>query len=140
MSCAAFNCKNRAKNGYLVFPFPRNIVRRKEWARRCCRKGWQPTDYSKICEVRIEVVISAICAVYYENLVLSLLLNLNVLLLKVHFPPDQWETGRADGRRKLKPNAVPLFCNKVRYILVTVSSLAKFGLRYRLCAGYHKNQ
>lgn len=52
-SCAAVNCSNSAKKGFLMKAFPRDPLRRKEWMIHLKRDNWQPTDYSRLCEVNI---------------------------------------------------------------------------------------
>lgn len=56
--CAAFGCTNRCENGFRLVAFPRNEERRKQWAVAVKRSDpnhtgalWQPTNYSRLCEV-----------------------------------------------------------------------------------------
>nr|CAI5846199.1 unnamed protein product [Callosobruchus analis] len=49
--CAAVNCSNSAKKGFILKRFPRDPVRRKEWLIKMRRDKWIPTDYSCLCEV-----------------------------------------------------------------------------------------
>nr|CAI5855992.1 unnamed protein product [Callosobruchus analis] len=48
--CAAVNCSNSAKKGFIMKRFPRDPVRRKEWLIKMKRGKWIPTDYSCLCE------------------------------------------------------------------------------------------
>jgi len=103
--CAGYSCSNRSENGYLLFRFPRDVKRRKEWAHRCARKDWKPTNDSRICEVCTTGMLLSNVNDFYCNFSC-------ITILKVHFPAEMWERKRTDGRRKLKPNAVPSSCNK----------------------------
>lgn len=49
--CAAINCSNSAKKGFLMKRFPRVPSIRKEWLIKTRRNHWTPTDYSCLCEV-----------------------------------------------------------------------------------------
>nr|CAI5829075.1 unnamed protein product [Callosobruchus analis] len=49
--CAAVNCSNSAKKGFIMKRFPRNPVRRKEWLIKMRRDMWILTDYSCLCVV-----------------------------------------------------------------------------------------
>lgn len=51
--CAALGCSNSAKKGFSMKQFPRDPRRRKQWALNMRRANWTPTDYTRLCEVRI---------------------------------------------------------------------------------------
>nr|CAH7756085.1 unnamed protein product [Callosobruchus chinensis] len=51
VGCAAVNCSNSAKKGFLMKRFPRDPVTRKEWLIKTRRDKWTPTDSSYLCEV-----------------------------------------------------------------------------------------
>ncbi|XP_025267263.1 uncharacterized protein LOC112638896 [Camponotus floridanus] len=77
--CCAKNCRNRAEQGFRLFRFPADEKRKQIWIKQCAK---HPKGDSRLCEV---------------------LLNLS----KFHFDDSQFENKRQDGRRKLKPNAIP---------------------------------
>ncbi|XP_068086397.1 zinc finger protein 302-like [Anabrus simplex] len=52
--CCAFGCTNRPEKGFLMKVFPRDPVRRKQWAAMVKREGWSPTDASCLCEAHFE--------------------------------------------------------------------------------------
>ena len=52
-ACAAVNCTNSAKKGFLMKRFPRDPARRKVWLVRMKRDKWIPTDFSCLCEVSV---------------------------------------------------------------------------------------
>ncbi|KAJ8912419.1 hypothetical protein NQ315_006085, partial [Exocentrus adspersus] len=49
--CAAVNCTNSSKKGFLMKTFPRDPVRRKQWLIKTRRDNWIPTNTSCLCEV-----------------------------------------------------------------------------------------
>lgn len=49
--CAAIDCSNSAKKGFLMKHFPKNEQRRKLWLIKLKRDDWVPTNYSCMCEV-----------------------------------------------------------------------------------------
>ncbi|XP_076812534.1 uncharacterized protein LOC143459323 [Clavelina lepadiformis] len=51
--CAAMYCSNNQKNSKL-YRFPRDELRRRQWAINCGRPKWRPTENSKLCEVHFE--------------------------------------------------------------------------------------
>nr|CAH7738872.1 unnamed protein product [Callosobruchus chinensis] len=48
--CAAVNCSNSAKKGFLMKHFPKDPERRRQWLIKTCRDKWTPTDHSCLCE------------------------------------------------------------------------------------------
>lgn len=51
VGCSAVGCKNRREQGYIMKVFPRDPIRRKEWAAKVRRKNWTPNNNSYLCEV-----------------------------------------------------------------------------------------
>ncbi|KAF2894484.1 hypothetical protein ILUMI_11684 [Ignelater luminosus] len=52
--CSAFGCSNRSEHGYLMKAFPRDPIRRQQWAIQTKRANWTPTENSVLCEVHFE--------------------------------------------------------------------------------------
>uniref|UniRef100_H2YZK7 THAP-type domain-containing protein n=1 Tax=Ciona savignyi TaxID=51511 RepID=H2YZK7_CIOSA len=75
--CALPNCTGNNRKGDRLFVFPVNPERRKIWMENCRIEHWGWTPTPK----------SRLC--------------------EHHFSPDQYEQNRADGLKKLKPNAIP---------------------------------
>lgn len=55
--CAAVNCSNSAKKGFLMKYFPKDPERRRQWLIKTRRDNWQPTDYSCLCEVSMNIFL-----------------------------------------------------------------------------------
>jgi len=56
-NCAAPNCPKKTTRDARLFRFPTNPERRKRWVANCRWEGWKATDHSRLCEVRLLVVI-----------------------------------------------------------------------------------
>lgn len=69
--CAAIGT-NSSKKGFLMKSFPRDPKRRKEWTIRTKRANWNPTNYSRLCEVCFEIKF-------------DLFLHFPFLLKKIHY-------------------------------------------------------
>jgi hypothetical protein len=54
-------------------------------------------------------------------------------VFKEHFPDDQFENHRADGKRKLKPNAVPYACALVLQEQILNSSFVEVKRPRQMC-------
>lgn len=54
--CTAPDCTNSDKKGFVMKIFPRDPVRRAQWARNTGRKGWTPTARSFLCEVCLQLL------------------------------------------------------------------------------------
>ncbi|KAJ8919420.1 hypothetical protein NQ315_016515 [Exocentrus adspersus] len=52
--CAAVGCTNSSEKGYLMKTFPRDPIRKHEWAIRTQRNNWYPTRWSSLCEIHFE--------------------------------------------------------------------------------------
>ncbi|XP_072751046.1 uncharacterized protein [Anoplolepis gracilipes] len=77
VGCTIPFCNNSAQKGYNMKMLPTNIQRRNQWINNINNK--------------------------YPNWTPSK----NSYLCEVHFEPEMWEKRRIDGKKKLKPNAVP---------------------------------
>lgn len=51
--CVAPNCRNRDGKGFRMFRFPRDTARRQQWKQNMNRDNWEPTNESRLCEVKI---------------------------------------------------------------------------------------
>lgn len=49
--CCAENCANNSRDGYRLFRLPKEQQRRQLWLRKINRKGWEPGEHAKLCEV-----------------------------------------------------------------------------------------
>ncbi|CAL1685213.1 unnamed protein product [Lasius platythorax] len=49
--CVAPDCTNSDEKGFIMKIFPRDLVRRAQWAANVNRKEWIPTERSFLCEV-----------------------------------------------------------------------------------------
>lgn len=57
--CCAYGCSNRYEDGFKLYGFPSSkkpteVSRRKRWLSNLKRDKWQPTDFSRLCEVHFE--------------------------------------------------------------------------------------
>jgi len=65
--CTAPDCTNSDKKGFIMKIFPRDPVRRAQWAANIDRKDWISTDRSFLCEVCSELFI-----IMYRNFFLQI--------------------------------------------------------------------
>ena len=49
-SCCAINCVNRCSKKMLMFRFPTDPERKRQWVAAIRREGWQPNEHSRICQ------------------------------------------------------------------------------------------
>uniref|UniRef100_A0A672HJ97 THAP domain-containing protein 1 n=1 Tax=Salarias fasciatus TaxID=181472 RepID=A0A672HJ97_SALFA len=56
--CSAPNCSNSTSIGKQLFRFPKDAARKKKWVVNC-RRDFEPTPHSRLCEVS-----SQRCSVY----------------------------------------------------------------------------
>jgi len=52
--CAALNCTVKSGHGISVYLFPKDATLRKIWTVRLKRDGFQPSQYTKLCERHFE--------------------------------------------------------------------------------------
>lgn len=52
--CSAVDCANSTANGFKLYRFPKDPLRRKEWAVKVKRDKWVPNDNSKLCEAHFD--------------------------------------------------------------------------------------
>ncbi|KAG8232002.1 hypothetical protein J437_LFUL010262, partial [Ladona fulva] len=105
--CSYPGCKNKCVKTYRFYRFPRDTQRRRLWAVSIDRSGWEPTETSRLCE---DSKLFDYHRILKEDRSGSdLLEDLIGFLMEelVHFEESAFESHRADGLKKLKPNAVP---------------------------------
>lgn len=89
--CSAPNCCNSTSIGKQLFRFPKDPLRKKKWVVNC-RRDFEPTPHSRLCEDHFEPD-------QFEEVARS-----------------------TAGGRKLKPNAIPTLFNFGDFIYPTVTS------------------
>ena len=78
--CTAPGCTNSDQKGFIMKIFPRDPIRRAQWAKNVDRKGWIPTARSFLCEVCLfifKIIKTRLHRSFILNLVFYVLLIFN---------------------------------------------------------------